>query len=541
MSVQSVRTARGAPISSGYLTALFIAVSVLISIAIFSGALLELVHRWIRQEEYSHGFFIPLITGWLLWSRRDALIASIGEPAWSGAILLLIAGLMHALGELSALFLLSHVGFVLSLLGIVLCAGGFSLLRVTFIPIVFLLFAIPTPYFIDAILSWRLQLVSSALGVWFIRLFDIPVYLAGNVIDLGHYKLQVVEACSGLRYLYPLMSLGFLAAYLFQAPFWKRAVVFLSTIPITVVMNSFRIGLIGLLVNSFGPQSADGALHFFEGWIIFVACAALLAVEIYLLSLGSGQSFFQIFALPKIEVPPRPADAEPVGRAPRAAALLLLCATGIGIYFITSRVEIVPERVRFASFPTQLGQWSGRPSTLTPEVEHVLDLDDYIISDYSKAKSGLVNFYVAYYASQRKGSSPHSPIVCIPGGGWRIVQFERTNFKDDALKLAVPYNRVIIEKESSRQLVYYWFVQRGRKVANEYWSKWYLLFDSVTRNRTDGALVRLTTPLYPNETEQTADARLQSFIRDVEPSLKSYLPPETIADVKSAERRARSG
>ena len=123
----------------------------------------------------------------------------------------------------------------------------------------------------------QLQLLSSQLGVAFIRLFHIPVFLEGNVIDLGVYKLQVVDACSGLRYLYPMMSLGFLAAYLFQAPLWQRAIVFLSTIPITIAMNSLRIGLVGILVDHFGPQDADGFLHMFEGWIIFIACAGLLA------------------------------------------------------------------------------------------------------------------------------------------------------------------------------------------------------------------------------------------------------------------------
>ena len=131
---------------------------------------------------------------------------------------------MQILGELSAIFILSQVGFVVALIGIALGVGGYSLLKVTFIPIVFLLFAIPLPYFIDQTLSWRLQLISSELGVFFIRMFQIPVYLEGNVIDLGHYKLQVVEACSGLRYLYPLLSLGFLAAYLFHAPIWQRAI-----------------------------------------------------------------------------------------------------------------------------------------------------------------------------------------------------------------------------------------------------------------------------------------------------------------------------
>ena len=138
---------------------------------------------------------------------------------------------MHIVGELSAIWILSQVAFVLTLMGIVLAIGGYSLLRVAFIPLAYLLFAIPLPYFIDAALTLKLQLISSELGVLVIRLFQIPVYLDGNVIDMGTYKLQVVEACSGLRYLYPLLSLSFLAAYLFHGRFWQRALIFLSGYP----------------------------------------------------------------------------------------------------------------------------------------------------------------------------------------------------------------------------------------------------------------------------------------------------------------------
>src|SRR5262249_53361207 len=150
---------------------------------------------------------------------------------------------------------------------IVLAAGGYSLLRVTIVPIAFLLFAIPLPYFIDAKLTLQLQLISSQLGAFVIRQFGIPVFLEGNVIDLGNYKVLVVEACSGLRYLFPLLSLSFLAAYLFRAAMWQRAIVFLSAIPITVLMNSARIGMIGVTMDRWGPKMADGVLHYFEGWI----------------------------------------------------------------------------------------------------------------------------------------------------------------------------------------------------------------------------------------------------------------------------------
>ena len=497
------------------------------AIAAFSGGLLELVTRWSQQEEYSHGFLIPVISIWMLWSRREALVANLREPSWFGLPLILLAALMLVIGELSALFLLSQIGFIIALLGIVLTLGGPPLLRVTFIPIVFLVFASPLPYFVDSELSWRLQLISSDLGVFFIRLFGVPVYLTGNVIDLGNYKLQVAEACSGLRYLYPLLSLGFLAAYLFQAPIWQRALVFLSAIPVTIVMNSIRIGLVGLLVDRWGIEQAEGLLHFFEGWVIFTACAAILAGEIWLLArVGSGKRFFQVFYFPKPK--DRVSQAQPgsTNSFPVMACLLVLCAAGTGAFYLSGRQEVVPERLRFVSFPTRLGPWQGHPSLLEPQVEHALGLDDYIVSDYVKPEGGVVNFYVAYYPSQRKGSSPHSPMVCIPGGGWQITKFERSSYHSKSLGITLPLNRVIIAQNNNKQLVYYWFVQRGHNIANEYWSKWRLFSDAITKNRTDGALVRLVTPIVSGESEDAADERLQSFIEEVEPRLKAYLPED---------------
>src|SRR5216684_2765162 len=102
----------------------------------FSSALSELVRRWTTQEEYSHGFLIPLVTVWLLWTRRDALLASIGRPAWTGAVLILLAMVMHIIGALSAIFILSQLGFIVALLGIILAVGGFALLRAAFVPII---------------------------------------------------------------------------------------------------------------------------------------------------------------------------------------------------------------------------------------------------------------------------------------------------------------------------------------------------------------------------------------------------------------------
>jgi exosortase D (VPLPA-CTERM-specific) len=522
---------------SGVLLGTVVAIAVLATVLAFHSGVAELVHRWSSQEEYSHGFLIPFVSVWLLWSRRDALRSGIGQPSWLGLVLILLAALMNLIGDLSAIFILSQVGFVVALAGIALAIGGYSLLRVVLVPIIFLLFAIPLPYFIDAILTLQLQLVSSELGAFVIHLFQIPVYLDGNIIDLGNYKLQVVEACSGLRYLYPLLSLSFLAAYLFQAPIWQRAVVFLSAVPITIAMNSLRIGLVGVLVSHWGIAQAEGVLHLFEGWVIFIACAALLAAEIFLLARLSGKRFFEVFHAPSIK--PQPQSGAAYTRfLPIAVCLATLVATGAAVSFVADRHEIVPDRPRFAAFPQALGSWQGRPSMLEPDVERGLKLDDYILANYSAPDHKPVNLYVAYYASQREGESPHSPIVCLPGGGWQITEFERTSITDGNQSL--PFNRVIIARDNQQSLVYYWFDERGRAVANEWWAKWYLFVDAITKNRTDAALVRLTTNVLPGETAHDADTRLRSFIQQLVPTLQKYLPSEAEPQLKTAAYRLKT-
>ena len=457
--------------------------------------------------------------------RRDALRAAISQPSWIGIGVILVALAMHLVGEFGALFIVSQVGFVIAVSGIVLATGGYSLLKVVSIPIIFLIFAIPLPYSIDALLTLRLQLISSELGAFFIRTFGIPVYLDGNIIDLGNYKLHV-QACSGLRYLYPLLSLSFLASYLFQAPLWQRTLVFLSGVPIAIAMNGLRIGLVGVLVDRWGISMAEGALHFFEGWVIFLACTTLLAAEIYLLVMISGRMFFDAFRFPKISASGRcgPNSAS-FDLGPVAACLIVLCVGGLAVFSISGRSEVIQARARFVEFPARIGEWQAYPSSLDRETAKKLALDDYILSDYSEPDGQTVNLYVAYYASQRKGESPHSPIVCIPGGGWAITQLQEISY--GKLGEKYPLDRAVIEKGADRQLVYYWFDERGRKIASEWWAKLYLVADAILKKRTDGALVRLTTRIAPSEVERDADRRLQLFMQDVIPKLSRFLPADT--------------
>ncbi len=509
---------------------LFLAAAIVVSFIAFGEGLLSLVDRWSTQDEYSHGFFIPLISCWFLWMRREALMKSIGQPNWLGLVLVLGAVAMLILGNLSAIYILAQIGFIVALAGIVLTFGGFSLLWLCLLPLFFLLFAIPLPFFVDAALSWRLQLISSELGVFFVRMFNIPVFLEGNVIDLGEFKLQVVEACSGLRYLYPLLSLGFLTAYAYNAPLWQRVFLFLSTIPITIVMNSARIGMIGVLVNYWGIGMAEGFLHVFEGWIIFLACGGLLMGEIYLMAkLTSGRGFFESLQIPEISVMKASGTIETAtNHKPMFAALTSLVLTAVMVFSIANRIEVVPDRQRFVSFPKALGNWEGRTSFLKPRIELFLGLDDYILANYTSPEKPPVNLYIAYYKSQRNGVSPHSPQACIPGGGWLITSIDVHEYVLDQDTVPVVYNRVVIQREDVKQIVYYWFDQRGRKIASEYKAKWYLLKDAILMNRTDGTLVRLVTTVYPNEDEKAADKRLAGFMAKLLPEIKNFIPGSSV-------------
>ncbi|MDP8567767.1 VPLPA-CTERM-specific exosortase XrtD [Methylophilus aquaticus] len=504
-------------------TALLIAViTLLIGLVSYWGGLTELLFRWNKQEEYGHGYFIPLITIWFLWERKAALIAAVSQGSYWGVGLLLFASFLLLTGEVTAFYLAIQLGFILFLMSITLAYGGRSLFKLCFTPIFFLVFCIPLPYFMEALLTARLQLLSSEFGVMFLRAIGTSVYLEGNVIDLGQYQLQVVEACSGLRYLYPLMGIAFLIAYMYQAAIWKKGLVFISSIPITVVMNSVRIAVVGVLVDHWGSEMADGFLHYFEGWIVFMICLGILVAEVWILErMGSGRNLMTAIDTPKVGVPLLGRSSSLSLKPLWAAFFFTLITCGITLA-LSDRVEIQPPHKPLDTFPLSVNGWVGEQGSLGKNELSILGLQDYLLADYFRPEENkVVNYYLAYYASQRKGVSPHSPQVCMPGGGWVIASLERIPMIDSKGK-KFTVNKVLIKKGQDKQVVYYWYQQRGRKIASEYLMKFYLFKDAIFMNRTDGALVRLVTNA--NDDVAAADKRLSDFIKVSLPLLNDYIP-----------------
>jgi len=498
--------------------------AILISVA-YSVAISELLRIWGVREEYSYGYMIPFITAFLIWQRKDLLERMNFSGAWFGVVLALIGFSIYFLGELSALYLLVQYSMIIMVLGLALAMTGWPAFRIIFVPLLFLLFMIPLPQFFLGEISQQLQFLSSEIGVAFIRAFGISVYLEGNVIDLGVYKLQVVEACSGLRYLFPLMALGFMAAYFFNGAMWKRVVIFISTIPITIFMNSFRIGAIGVMVEHWGIDMAEGFLHDFEGWIIFMACMAVLMAEMWFLArIGPDKKPLHV-AFGIIMPEPAPKKFNVVSRKiplPYYFALSILSAVVLASYVLPDREEFIPKRKTFASFPLNIENWHGRTDTLETIILDELKLNDYMLANYRDNET-TVNLYIAFYDSQRKGQSAHSPRTCVPGGGWKITDISPVDVKTPS-NFSLKVNRVEIQKGEIKQLMYYWFQGRGRNITNEYLVKWFIFWDSLRIQRSDGALVRIGVLIPPGGDVEFAENKLKDFTEKMLPVLGDYVP-----------------
>lgn len=511
---------------------------------LYADSLVYLFNRWISSDDYSHGMLVPMVCLFLVWQARHHMVAVGIEQSWWGLAIVSVGLLIYGVGELATLYVIQHFSLWIVLVGLVIGAIGLRAAREIMFPLAYLLTTIPLPNFLYAGLSSRLQLWSSALGVGCLQLVGVMAFREGNVIDLGPVQLQVVEACSGIRYLFPLATLALLCAYLFKDRMWKRIVLVFSSIPISIFVNGFRIGVIGVLVEWSGQGAAEGFSHLFEGAVLFMASLGLLILEMWMLTqvqpIANRQSFFEMFRW----ADDGPKELEGRGLRPEASPYLqpsasnrvfpgpafllsvaLLVPVAVASTLLEGRKEIAPPRAAFIDFPMHLNGWSGTALGLEKQYIDALRFDDYVLADYRSHNGESVAFYVAYYQSQRKGQSAHSPQSCLPGGGWEISSMTHMDVPaGTGMLLPLPVNRVVIQKGREKQVVWYWFKQRDRILNNEYLVKFYLFWDALSRGRTDGALVRMSSGVGLGETEDVVDQRLHRLLSAVGPELNRYVP-----------------
>lgn len=484
--------------------------------------LLQLGRQWYSDPDYSHGFLVPLVSAYLVWERRRQLQAL--RPRSS------FVGLVAIVGGLSLFVLSAHAGtlFVQRLSLLIVLAGlvswilGPEFRRVLTVPLVMLLFMIPPPGIFFAAITSPLQSFAAHVAGQTLAALGIPVLREGNVITLANTSLEVAEACSGIRSVITLMAAAATFACVTGASRWRALTLVAISIPIAVVANAARVAGTGVLAYHYGSSAAEGFLHTMSGWLLFVGAAALLALVGLIVSVipskrGPGEA-----ALVRAASPGAGPDLRRSGltwRLGLSAAMIALALVAVGT---ASPGEAVALRRPFDSFPNSIGAWEGTREALPSSILDVLGATDYVNRLYVKRGAIPIWLYVAYYETQRQGHTIHSPKVCIPGGGWSIRSHRYLTVTLPGRAQPATINRVLISKESERQIVLYWNQERGRILAHEYAAWLYILADAVRSKRTDGALVRITAPV--TGSEEATVAQMLDFASAIYPDLVHSLP-----------------
>lgn len=238
--------------------------------------LVLLVTQWNDDQNYSHGFLVPVMSAYFVWERKEQLARLMPTPSWAGLWVLLVGLLMLAVGQIGAELFLQRFSLVMVITGLVWLVMGRAVLVLWSFPLAFLIFMIPLPAIVMNAVAFPLQGFAAQTATYCLIALDIPVLREGNMISLARTTLEVAEACSGIRSLLSLLALGTVYAYFVETIMWKRWVIVAASVPVAIAANAFRVTGTGVLAHYFGDEAAQGFYHDFSGWLVFVVAFVLL-------------------------------------------------------------------------------------------------------------------------------------------------------------------------------------------------------------------------------------------------------------------------
>lgn len=238
-------------------------------IVLFLPVLKPMVSEWISDDNMGYAFFVPLVAGYIVWVDRERILAAPVKPCWPALALVVWAFCQMLFGFLGALSFLSRGAFLVAAVGVVWTIAGTAVMRTLVFPAFLLLFMIRIPLYVYQQITLPLQMLATQVATMGLEILGIPVLRDGNVLELAGQRLEVVEACSGIRSLLSLMFLSVAYGRLFETKTWIKIGLVISTVPIAIGCNAARITLTGVLTQ-YKPEIAEGAFHAFEGWVIFM-------------------------------------------------------------------------------------------------------------------------------------------------------------------------------------------------------------------------------------------------------------------------------
>ncbi len=246
-------------------------------LACYAPVLYRLMIQWATDDDMGHGFFVPVIAGYIIWRRRDKFLAVRASPTWWGLVPVVWGALQLYLATLGAELFLARTAFIISLIGVVLLLGGWRILRMASFPLGLLFLMVPIPAIVYNQITFPLELFASRVAEHLLSLIGVPVFREGNILELANQRLSVAEACSGIRSLLTLTFLALVYAYFFDKKVWMRAALLIVVVPIAISANALRVTIAGLIADR-RPDLAGGIFHTAEGWVMFMLALAMLMV-----------------------------------------------------------------------------------------------------------------------------------------------------------------------------------------------------------------------------------------------------------------------
>jgi EpsI family protein len=494
---------------------LLLAVGVLAAVTLallfaYRGALVAMVRLWNNSPMYSYGFTVPLVSAYLLWTRRAALHALAPRPSWAlGSVVLLTGLLMTVAGRVGGIQVLEQVAFLVSLTASVLLLFGATYLRVAWASLAYLLLMVPLWDGFTEGLHEPFQQRSAAIGVWLLHGIGVPAFREGTLITLPKLQIEVARVCSGVNYLVAVVALGLPLGYVFLRDNWRRALLLFVALAVAALSNGLRVALICALVYYEVGSPLHGPFHVLHG--LFVAGVGYVVLFAGLRVLSKGESARE---LPPRSTAPAAAASGPVPLHASAVLILVFVLTGSNVLARPS--PPVPFDGQLDAFPAQLGAWAADPQTrLRPEAvpAHWPGADVEITRRYRRADGAVVDLYLGYFASQEqdrelvthRSDDVHSRAVLTRVGIGGARAFE--------VNYLAPDGRGV-----SRM---FWYDVDAQPETSRYWVKARTLWNAVRGARSNGAVIVLSTQTPGATAPDRSLGEVAGLVQDV---LSSRLP-----------------
>jgi exosortase D (VPLPA-CTERM-specific) len=484
-----------------------------------------LISVWMTDEDYSYAFIIPLITAYLLWERRRQIASTPISINWGGGVFFFLMLMISLYGILGSSPSAVRPAIPLIILSITLFCFGWEMFKVLAFPLSMLIFMIPLPTLFGTVIGVHLKTISTLMGKAILVLSGITVFVEGNVIDLGVMQMQVVDACSGLRYILPLLALGVLFAYFFEKTKWKQVLLVLSTIPIAIITNGLRIGATGILAKYYGPKAADGFFHAFSGWLIFIfAFGLLLLLLVAMRYFTRRPDAVSDKKAGKEKMSMKGSSHSRSNLLPVAAVSFSMLAVGL-LSFSTSALPALKIHGGLDGFPMSFKEWSGKREFIPAEIISLSGAEDAFSALYLNSQESAVSLYIGYRGSPFGESENffHSPSVCLPSSGWKTRSIGTHDIINVAQFGSMKVKKMLIEHMGEKQLVYYWFQTESRVSHDVNINRFHLTLHALKRDNTHDLFIRPIMPLKPQEKIEDAEKRMDQFVREMMPVLLQFL------------------